>query len=123
MEVNGHLHAPAALPPRKDISVPIELEAGWPQSRAGPCWTMWSKEKSHMPGIEHGLTSPRTVARLSYRTAYSKRTEKCLLSWFNDAISDGHVLATVYKFSGRVETFVWKSEIFFYFFLLLVGWD
>jgi len=29
MEVNGQLHAPAALPPGKEPLVPIEEEAGW----------------------------------------------------------------------------------------------
>jgi hypothetical protein len=29
MEVSGQLHAPAALPPRKDPAVPIGYEAGW----------------------------------------------------------------------------------------------
>jgi hypothetical protein len=33
MEVSGQLHAPAALPPRKDL-VPIGYEAGCPQSRS-----------------------------------------------------------------------------------------
>jgi hypothetical protein len=27
--MRGHLHAPASLPPVKELSVPIEQEAGW----------------------------------------------------------------------------------------------
>jgi hypothetical protein len=29
MEVGGQLHAPAALPPRKEPPIPIRQEAGW----------------------------------------------------------------------------------------------
>jgi hypothetical protein len=35
MEVNGRLHAPAALPPGKEPLVPIRLGVGGPQSRSG----------------------------------------------------------------------------------------
>jgi hypothetical protein len=35
MEVNGQLHAPAALPPGKEPLVPIGYEAEWSQSRSG----------------------------------------------------------------------------------------
>jgi hypothetical protein len=33
--VSGQLHAPAALPPEKEVPVPIGLEAGLTQSRSG----------------------------------------------------------------------------------------
>jgi hypothetical protein len=35
MEVSGQLHAPAALPPRKEPLVPIERRLGGPLSRSG----------------------------------------------------------------------------------------
>jgi hypothetical protein len=39
----GQLHAPTALPPGKDPSVPIGYEAGW---TPGPVWTTWRRENS-----------------------------------------------------------------------------
>jgi hypothetical protein len=35
MEVSGQLHAPAALPPGKDLLYPWDRRLGGPQSRAG----------------------------------------------------------------------------------------
>jgi hypothetical protein len=42
MEVSGQLHAPAALPPGKELLVPIGEEAGWAPE---PFWTWWWREK------------------------------------------------------------------------------
>jgi len=36
MEVSGQLHAPMALPPGRELSVPIAEEDGW---AAEPVWT------------------------------------------------------------------------------------
>jgi hypothetical protein len=33
----GQIPTPTALPSRKETSVPIEVEVGWDQSRAGRC--------------------------------------------------------------------------------------
>jgi hypothetical protein len=38
LEVNGQLHAPAALPMGKYSPFPIGYEVEWTQ---GPVWTMW----------------------------------------------------------------------------------
>jgi hypothetical protein len=35
MELSGQLHAPAALPPGKELLVPIGWEAGWVPERSG----------------------------------------------------------------------------------------
>jgi hypothetical protein len=43
MEVSGQLHAPVALPPRKEPLVPIEYEVGWSPE---PVWTIWRRENS-----------------------------------------------------------------------------
>jgi hypothetical protein len=41
------LHAPAALPSKKEPRVPIGEEARWaPQ----PVWTLWGREKSYTVG-------------------------------------------------------------------------
>jgi hypothetical protein len=42
MEVSGHLHFPAALPPAKEPLVPIGLGAEWAPE---PVWTRWWREK------------------------------------------------------------------------------
>jgi hypothetical protein len=42
MEVNGQLHAPAALHPGKQPLVTTELEAGWAPEQV---WTRWWREK------------------------------------------------------------------------------
>jgi hypothetical protein len=44
MEVSGLIHAPAALPPGKDPSVPIVQEDGWAPE---PVWKRWRREKNH----------------------------------------------------------------------------
>jgi hypothetical protein len=46
MEVNGQLHAPAALPAGKEPLVPIGQEAGWAPE---PVWTRWWREKFPVP--------------------------------------------------------------------------
>jgi hypothetical protein len=38
MEASGQLHAPAALPPGKELLVPIGWEAVWASE---PVWTRW----------------------------------------------------------------------------------
>jgi hypothetical protein len=43
MEVSGQLHAPAALLPMNQLSVPIGYEAEWAPE---PVWTLWRREKS-----------------------------------------------------------------------------
>jgi hypothetical protein len=40
--MNGQLHAPAALSPRKQLPVPIEQDAGLASESL---WTLWSREK------------------------------------------------------------------------------
>jgi hypothetical protein len=41
LEVSRQLHAKAALPPEKDLPVPIGQEAGWAPE---PVWTTWRRE-------------------------------------------------------------------------------
>jgi len=43
MEMSGHLHAPAAIPPGREPLAPIGYEAGWAPE---PVWTRWQGEKS-----------------------------------------------------------------------------
>jgi hypothetical protein len=43
MEVNGQLHAPAALPPVKRAPIPVLQEAGLAPE---PVWMLWRREKS-----------------------------------------------------------------------------
>jgi len=43
VEVNGQLHAPAALAPRKDPTVPAQREAGWILVST---WTLCKEVKS-----------------------------------------------------------------------------
>jgi hypothetical protein len=37
------LHDPAALPPRKELPVPIGQESRWAPE---PVWTLWGREKA-----------------------------------------------------------------------------
>jgi hypothetical protein len=47
MEMSGEHHAPTALPPKKELSVPF----GWETSRAPESiWTLWRREKSCIAG-------------------------------------------------------------------------
>jgi hypothetical protein len=41
LEVRGQLHGPSALSPRKELSVPIDWNAGWAPE---PVWTTWRGE-------------------------------------------------------------------------------
>jgi hypothetical protein len=43
VKVSGQLHAPAALPPRKEPPVPIGEEVGWTSE---PVWMIWRRENS-----------------------------------------------------------------------------
>jgi hypothetical protein len=53
MEVNGQLHAPAALPSGNEPLIPIGQEAGWaPES----VWTQWGREK--FPGFKPLIIQP-----------------------------------------------------------------
>jgi hypothetical protein len=48
MVVNGELHAPIALNPRKELLVPVAWEAVWASE---PIWMLWSREKSLSPTV------------------------------------------------------------------------
>jgi hypothetical protein len=67
MEVNGQLHAPAALPPGKEALVPIGQEAGW---NPEPFWTWWWREK--FPGLYINIISDTHWFTLLLPTAYSR---------------------------------------------------
>jgi hypothetical protein len=55
LEVNGQIHAPAALPAGKELPVPIELRLAGPHSRSRAC----GKEKNlALPGFEDRSYSP-----------------------------------------------------------------
>jgi hypothetical protein len=53
LEVSDQLHAPSALPPVKELLVPIVQEAGSPQSRSG----LYREEKNFLPLPEIELLS------------------------------------------------------------------
>jgi hypothetical protein len=56
MEVNGQLHAPAALFPGKTLPVPIVYEAGWVQE---PVWRSGvEKNTLSLPEIQPRPSSP-----------------------------------------------------------------
>jgi hypothetical protein len=67
MEVNGQLHAPAALPPRKSSWYPLDRRLSGPQSRVGRRGE--EKNSQPLPGLETPLTQP--VAR-RYTTELSR---------------------------------------------------
>jgi hypothetical protein len=46
MEGSSQLHAPAALPPEKELPVPIGYEAAWVPE---PVWNLWCREKCLAP--------------------------------------------------------------------------
>jgi hypothetical protein len=50
MEVSGHPHAPAALPPGKSPGYPVDGRLGGPQSRSGRGGE--EKNSQPLPGIE-----------------------------------------------------------------------
>jgi hypothetical protein len=52
MEMSGHLHAPAALPPGKEPPLPIEQEAEWTPEQV---WTRCRREK--FPALAGNRTS------------------------------------------------------------------
>jgi hypothetical protein len=60
MEVSGQLHAPAALPPGKEPSVPIEYEVGWTPD---PVLTTWGSENS----CSHSHSDPLVVQPVASR--------------------------------------------------------
>jgi hypothetical protein len=53
MEMSGQLHAPVALPPKKDPWYALDRKLGGPQSRSG----RGGEEKKHRPRRE---SNPRT---------------------------------------------------------------
>jgi hypothetical protein len=59
MEVSGELHAPPALPPRKERSVPIAYDAGWAPE---PVWRLWRREKYIGP-VGNQTSSVKSVVR------------------------------------------------------------
>ena len=56
IKVDGYLHAPAALPPRKARPVARGRDTGWVSE---PVWTLWRKHKSLAPAEN------RTIPRFS----------------------------------------------------------
>jgi hypothetical protein len=64
VEVNGQLHAPAALPPGKDPTISIASEAGWPPQ---PIWALWRsknllpyRDSNSEPLVAQPVASPYT---------------------------------------------------------------
>jgi hypothetical protein len=51
MEVSGQVHAPAALPKRKELPVPIGYEAGWAPE------PVWKRKNLALPEVESGPSS------------------------------------------------------------------
>jgi hypothetical protein len=60
----GQLHAPAALPPWKELTVPTKCEGWWEPE---PVWTLWSREKSRNPAL-HPVAIPTEIFPPLYRT-------------------------------------------------------
>jgi hypothetical protein len=58
--VTGHLHTPAALPPRKETTDPLDRRLGVPQSGSGGCdiitkfYSENLKERYHSERPRHG---------------------------------------------------------------------
>jgi hypothetical protein len=91
MEVNGELHAPAALPQEKQPQVPIVHKAGW------------APESVSTPGIE-----PRLLGRPAYRWA--------IRAYLTTLSSDADCIAPK---DGVTDYRVWKEAIVAYFEVLL----
>jgi hypothetical protein len=68
MEVNGQLHASAALPRRIETAVPIEEGAGWALE---PVWTKWRRENP-CPEPNPGRPARIMTAVMIGTEAYSK---------------------------------------------------
>jgi hypothetical protein len=60
MEVNGEIHASAALLPGKEPRYSLNRRLGGPQGRFGRCWI--SKHLLLLPGIDSRPSSPQPVA-------------------------------------------------------------
>jgi hypothetical protein len=56
MEVNGQLHAPAALPPGKEPLVHIGYKARWTQIRSGGSGE--EKNSQSLPGLQPPIIQP-----------------------------------------------------------------
>jgi hypothetical protein len=69
MEVSGQLHDTAALPPGKELPVPIGYEAGWaPES----VWLRWRRQKSCSAG-DCQLFSPKHLLQTAVRIVFLER--------------------------------------------------
>jgi hypothetical protein len=75
MEVNGQLHAPAALPPWKSPRYPLDRRLGGPQSRFGS----GGEKKNSQPLSKIGPTIIQPVAQ-RYTTVLTPLQEMRILS-------------------------------------------
>jgi hypothetical protein len=75
MEVNGHLHSLAALPPGKEILIPICYEAGWTTEPVldavekrkfpSPCWDSNPPHPARSPALYHwAIPAPRVYIHI-----------------------------------------------------------
>jgi hypothetical protein len=79
VEVCGHLHAPAALPPGREPLVPIGWEAGWAPE------PFWTRVKRNIPSPRR-KSNPRTVSAVLNEFIYRRRS---VLSTVHRIRSDG----------------------------------
>jgi hypothetical protein len=68
MEVSGQLHAPDALTPGKELSVPIGQEAGWTPEAV---WTTWRRAKAF---VAVGNVTP-AIQLVGHRYTYLQEWE------------------------------------------------
>jgi len=76
MEVSDQLHAPATLPPGKELLVPIGYEARWAPE---PVWTRWWREKFPAPG---GTRPPQHPDRNPARILQIRMYRKTMFTYF-----------------------------------------
>jgi hypothetical protein len=109
LEVNGQLHASAALPLVKEPPLPIGLEAGWTPE---PVWTTWRRENSWpyrdsnfsvaqpvaSRYTDYAIPAPRMICKLQIRSNVELRYRSPL--WVISHKRQCSLFALVYRIAA-----------------------
>jgi hypothetical protein len=93
LEVSGQLHAPVALPPGKEPSVPVRYGTGWAPK---PAWTTWRKKNLASTETRNLTPRPSNPYPVAIPVIKLLESEAEYSFPFGTEIKNSYILRTLY---------------------------